>query len=99
MLDRQESRFVPSRKNKRSHTFSGDSVPMFTYALDGEVRGLKYYGYLVRVTDKRGKTIQHSESNKWLFEHLDNLEKIPKGKYMDKTCTRVFPTTPKATEY
>ncbi|MEA2068129.1 MAG: hypothetical protein U9P12_02905, partial [Verrucomicrobiota bacterium] len=80
---------------------SADSS-FFSVASDdlyGDVRGTTYYGHLVVVTDSRGKIIAHDASNEWLFENLENLRKLPVGKYMDKTCTRAFPSSPRPTRY
>jgi len=99
LLDRGEGTFVPTKENKRSYKLSGKKVEMYTREMDGVIRGTKYYGYLVVVTDERGKIIQHKASNEWLYEHLDSLKKMQVGRYMDKTCTRTFPTSPKATRY
>ncbi len=99
LLDRQESRFTPTKENRRSHGFSGKSVELPDFTLEGIHRGLEPFGYLVLVTDQRGKIIEHSASGKWLFENLGNLKTLPVGAYMDKTCVRVFPTRPKRTRY
>jgi len=99
LLDRQESSFVPAKEDNRAYAFSGKKISIYTRELDGVVRGTDYYGYLVLVTDERGVIVQHAESNKWLFGHLDSLEKLSVGNYMDKTCTRAFPTSPEPTRY
>ncbi len=99
LLDRNEGTFVPGKENNRAFRFSGKKVEIYTRELDGVVRGTDYYGYLVVVVDERGKIIQHAASNEWLYEHLDNLRKLPVGAYMDKACTRTFPTSPKPTRY
>ena len=62
-------------------------------------RGKKYAGYLITVSDKRGKVIQYRASKPWLWENIENLKDMPVGRYMDKTCTRVHPTSPKAAKY
>jgi len=56
--------------------------------------GKRPVSYLVVVTDERGEIIQHATPNKWIFEHLENLRKMPVGRFMDKTCTRVHPERP-----
>ncbi len=99
LLDRQESRFTPSKENHRSHSFSGKSVELPDFTLEGIHRGNKPYGYLVVVMDRRGEIIEHSATGKWLFENLGNLRKLPVGAYMDESCVRVFPTGPKRTRY
>ena len=99
LLDRQESRFTPTKENQQSHEFSGKTVRLTSYELYGDFKGMKYDGYLVVVTDSRGKIIAHQTSNKWLFENLENLKRLPVGRYMDKTCTRVFPSRPITDKY
>ncbi|MEA2068751.1 MAG: hypothetical protein U9P12_06085, partial [Verrucomicrobiota bacterium] len=92
LLDRQESTFTPTEENKRSHSFRGKTVTLTDYLHISAVRrGQKYGGYLVVVTDSRGVVIAHETSNKWLFQNLENLKKLPLGKHFDKTCTRVGP--------
>jgi len=99
LLDWQENRFVPNEENKRSHAFSGKTASTCACVVMTDLRGSKYYGYLVVVTDERGKIIQHAASNEWLFENLDNLRKLHVGNYMDRTCTRAYPTPPKSVRY
>jgi hypothetical protein len=99
LVDHQEKQFVPTKENKRSCSFSGHTVEFMKFDLDGQMRGKKYSGYLVMLTDKRGKIIQYSASSPWLWEHIENLRNIPVGRYMDKTCTRVHPTSPKGNRY
>ena len=99
LLDRQESRFTPTKENQQSHEFSGKTVRLTSYELFGDFRGNKYSTYLVVVTDSRGKIIAHKTPSKWLFENLGNLGQLPVGCYLDKTCTRVFPTRPITNKY
>lgn len=99
LLDRQTSSFVPMKENQRSHRFAGDAVELVEYELDGSRRGMRYAENLVVVTDARGEIIAHSASAKWLIENLENLKQVPIGRFMDKTCTRIVPSGPKATRY
>jgi len=106
LLDRQESRFTPTRENGRSHEFSGITVPLriyggFTIGAGGplsthdiERRGQKYGGYLVVVTDERGMIVDYGASHKWLLGILNNLRRLPPGKHFDKTGIRVEPPRP-----
>lgn len=92
LLDRQESAFTPSAENQQSLAFHGGSVTLTDYEHISAVRrGQKYSGYLVVVTDERGKVIIHETSNEWLFPILANLRQLPVGKHFDKTGTRVGP--------
>jgi len=94
LLDRQKSRFTPTKENGRSHAFHGNAVRLTKYDL-WEARGKKYGGYLVVVTDSRGEIIDYGSSHKWLLGILGNLRQLPIGKHMDKTGVRVFPPSPK----
>jgi hypothetical protein len=99
LLARKKGYFVPSEENRSYMLETDEKVTIYTTDLYGDVRGTDFYGYLIVVTDERGKIIQHSESNKWLFDALDNLRKLPVSRYMDKTGKRVFPTSPRPTKY
>lgn len=57
-------------------------------------RGRKYYGYLILLRDVRGEIIAMETSHDWLYEHLETLMERGIGNYMDKTCTRTFPSRP-----
>ena len=94
LLDRQTSSFIPTRENGQSHTFRGDVVPLRQNIIFIEPRGQKYGGYLVVVTDSRGKIIDHGTSSKWLLGILENLRELPLGKHFDKTGVRVEPPRP-----
>ncbi|RKX36852.1 MAG: hypothetical protein DRP64_17995, partial [Verrucomicrobia bacterium] len=99
LLDRQESTFIPTKENERSHSFRGKSVELLDYVTDSQRRGEKYSGFLITVTDERGIIIAYNASNDWFFENLENLKRLPVGRYMDKTCSRVHPTSPKSNRY
>jgi len=99
LLDRQAASFVPGQENRRSLEFHGDRVLLVDQVFYYRHQGEKYASYLVTITDERGKIIQHATPNKWLFEHLENLKKLPVGGYMDKSCARVHPASPKAFRY
>ena len=57
-------------------------------------KSIFYGGYLIVVTDERGKIIDYGTSHEWLFENLEKLKKIPVGRHFDKTITRVHPPRP-----
>ena len=98
LLDRQESRFTPTKENQKSHIFFGKPVMLMDYRLHSgstNRRGEKYGGYLVVVTDMRGESIDWKSPYKWIFPKLGNLRNVPVGKHFDKSCTRVFPPRPK----
>jgi len=95
LFDRQESRFTPGKENRRSHTFSGKTVPVREFTFINNHRGSKYGGYLVVVTDERGVIIDHGASSKWLIGILNELRQLPLGKHFDKAGNRVLPPCPK----
>ena len=95
LLDRQESRFIPTKENERSHTFSGDTVALRTNTIFSERRGQKYGGYLVLVTDERGIIVDYGTSHKWLLELVNTLRRFPEGRHFDKSGARVEPPRPK----
>ena len=99
LVDRQKSSFIPSKENEFSHTFSGPPIEFMEYVYDGDRRGKEYAGNLVILYDKFGRVIDFQTSNKWLYENLDDLKKIPIGRFFDKNCKRVIPTSPKAQRY
>ncbi len=88
LLDRFSSSF-----RGVEHTFKGDAVELMSYDTD-QPMGRKYSDYLLILTDERGKIIQHSASAGWLFPNLEKLRGLQVGSFMDKTCTRVYPTGP-----
>ncbi|VGO14053.1 hypothetical protein PDESU_02610 [Pontiella desulfatans] len=96
LVDHQASSFVPSPENKETHSFSGEEVRIGQVAVraSAPLRGTKYGGFLVTLTDERGRIIQHKTSHEWLFEDLDKLIKIPVGKHFDKELNRVGPPRP-----
>ena len=97
LLDRQLSTFTPSKENKGSLEFhSPEAIRLTAMAMRSAapMRGTKYGGYLVTITDERGKIIQYKTSHKWLFENFGNLKKLPVGKHFDKRGIRVGPPRP-----
>jgi hypothetical protein len=95
LLDYRKESFFLNRKNGGMFEFSGKPVEVLDYASkNGQRRGDKYEGYLVVVSDVRGKIVAHSESSPKFFEHLGNLRKVPVGRYFDDTCKRVPPSRP-----
>ena len=95
LLDRKSSSFTPTKENGRSHGFKGEPTEFVEYNVDEDVRGNRPDGNVVIITDARGRIIQHSASKSWLWENIENLKNLPVGAYMDKTCTRTYPTSPK----
>ncbi len=96
LLDRQKSSFIPSDSKDRSCNFSGKKVRLYNYEYGRSGRrGQQCGGYLIVITDSRGKVIAHKTPYNWLFKHLEALREFPVGRHFDKTCTRVFPPRPR----
>ena len=96
LLDRQSQSFVPAPENKQTITFHGEKVFVKESAIRTEapMRGTRYGGFLITITDEQGKVIQHKTSHEWLFANRENLDEIPVGKHFDKLCERVGPPRP-----
>ncbi|MDF7809088.1 hypothetical protein P4E94_16705 [Pontiellaceae bacterium B12219] len=93
LLDRAAASFVPSEFERgTAFEFSGRTVDLLDYDVYEMRRGDRYDGFLITVTDERGEVIAHRSTPSWLIEHWDRLADLPVGSFMDKTCTRVWPT-------
>jgi hypothetical protein len=92
LLDKTSARFTLNNENDRSFSFSGRTVEMLDYVSYEQRRGDRYEGFLITITDERGEIIAHRSSPTWLYENLENLQQLPLNSFMDKTCTRVWPT-------
>ena len=100
LLDRLSTPFQLTKENGRKFEFYSDRVvrltDMWGNSENYSRRGEQYYGFLIVVTDRRGKVIAADASNDWLLDHLDTLRKREIGNYMDKTCQQTYPTRPKS---
>ena len=99
LLDRQKASFIPSKENDRSIKFTGRKVELPNFILEYIHRGIENHGYLITVTDERGEIVAHKTTAKWLYENIENLKQMLPGRFMDRTCRRVYPTGPKRTRY
>lgn len=71
-------------------------IALSRFLLDGKYpRGKKMAESLILVRDERGEVIAYNTTKNWLYEHLESLLEIPVGGWMDETCTRRHPTSPK----
>jgi hypothetical protein len=103
LISRQTSRpFILMEQKERKYEFmGGDQVKLVSYQIEvnwlswREPRGEEFAETLVIVRDERGEIIAHNTTKNWLYENFDRLEKLPVGAWIDKTCTRVHPTSPK----
>ena len=95
LMDRQNASFFLTKENKKEFEFRSErEVVLQNFYVQKEVRGEKYYGYLIIVKDVRGDIIAVDSSHNWLFENLENLNERYAINFIDKTCVRVFPTRP-----
>jgi len=96
-LDSGTTTFVPSEYKNKTFTFTGDrSVRVYDYVFfDDGRRGQKYGGYIVTITDSRGKIIAYKSPYKWAIKYLDKIKKLYPNVHFDKTGTRVFPPRPR----
>ncbi|MDF7824188.1 hypothetical protein P4B35_09220 [Pontiellaceae bacterium B12227] len=96
LLDRNSGSFVPDDQEDGAFSFaSEDEVEMKVQSLyDGDLRGVKYGGYLVTISDEEGRVIQHKATHEFLYEKLENLKRVPVSKHFDKDCKRVAPPRP-----
>jgi len=101
LLDHQKTTFNPAQEEQRFYEFRSPRRVELLHYVDwfGAPRGEEYAGYLVLITDKRGKVIAVESSTNWLYENMERLKSLSVGNYMDKTCARVFPARPPVTQY
>lgn len=94
LLDQGSDSFIPSEQPKGNYEFSGKTVDLYDYVLAShrQRRGERYEGFLITVTDERGKIIAHRSTPTWLYKNLDKLKQLKPGNFMDDNCTRVWPT-------
>ncbi|MDF7807742.1 SHD1 domain-containing protein [Pontiellaceae bacterium B12219] len=94
LLDYQKSDFRLDADNDFSFEFSGRPVELFDYTVNNERRGQRYSGFLIVITDTRGKIIAYQTPSENLYRNLSNLRKLRVGWYFDKDCKRCLPTPP-----
>jgi len=97
LLDYQKGVFVPSDENKGSYSLSSPKpvrLQSMAFRDASPMHGTKYGGYLIVITDERGKILQYKASHEWLFKILDKLRTLPKGKHFNKEGERVMPPRP-----
>jgi hypothetical protein len=74
---------------------SSRTIELMEFVINGVLRGQTYAGYLIMVTDSRGEVIAHKTKKEEWFNQVENLRKVPVGKYFDRECNRAWPTRPK----
>ncbi|MDF7824886.1 SHD1 domain-containing protein [Pontiellaceae bacterium B12227] len=92
LLDYQQKSIHLTEGSRSMVEMTGNTVELEDYFIQGFHRGEKYKGFLGVVTDSRGKIIAYKTSSENLFENLDNLRRVPLGKYFDDDGNRCQPT-------
>ena len=94
--------FILSEQKDRKYEFMAkEQIKLIKYEIVvdflswREQRGEDYAESLVIVRDERGEIIAYNTTKNWLYENFDKLNKLPVGAWLDRTCTRVHPTSPK----
>ena len=100
-LDRHSESFTPTKANRRSFEFTGDTVRIQSQAIrdSAPMRGTKYGGFVITLTDERGYVFDYKASHEFLYEHLAKIRRLPFGAYFNKQGDRVVPTRPTEEEY
>ncbi|MDF7807846.1 SHD1 domain-containing protein [Pontiellaceae bacterium B12219] len=96
LLERNQETYNPATYTGKSFEFRGKEIELrrMAYRSTAPVRGSKYGGYLVTLTDERGKIIGYKASHEFLFENLHNLKKLIPNTHFNKECKRVIPARP-----
>ncbi|MDF7799906.1 hypothetical protein P4C99_10540 [Pontiellaceae bacterium B1224] len=95
LLDKGSDTFNPSKFPDGKFTFTGNEVELYDWVLEhiyNERRGERYEGFLITVTDERGKIIAERSTPTWLYKNIDRLKAIKPGSFFDDTCSEVWPT-------
>lgn len=96
LLDRGKGSFVPSKSNNNACEVYGTPVRLreYTNRAGSPMRGTKYDGYLILVTDEEGRVVQYETSNEFLFRNAGRLKQLPVRAHFDRDCNRTFPPRP-----
>ncbi|MEI6892832.1 MAG: hypothetical protein V5783_11735 [Pontiella sp.] len=96
LLDYQSGHFNPANFWDKEFLLSGDPVKLQSMAYRGTapVRGTRYGGYLVVITDPRGEVLEYKASHEFLYEKLDKLRKLRPNNHFNRDVERVIPARP-----
>ncbi len=96
LLDRKSSIITPGVAKKFSYEFHGRPVRLkkYAYRAGSPFHGRRTDGYLIVVTDEEDRIVQYKTSNKFLFDNLDKLKRLPVNAFFDKNGDRAYPTRP-----
>jgi hypothetical protein len=96
LLDRQKETFTLTPENGRHFEIWGKKAYLRQYYDPGQfLRGEKFKGFMIVVTDERGEIIATNITNDWFLDIIDSLRQLPVGRYFNKAGERVFPPRPK----
>lgn len=96
LLTNKKEEIQLTKENNFKIEMQCDRVQLTEYQVNGENRGEKYEGYLVVITDKRGKIIAHETSRDLFFDNVENLRQVPVTRHFNDQCIRVSPTRPRS---
>ncbi len=100
-MNKSNPHILSEQKDRKYEFMPETRVKLLKYEINvdflawRESRGEQYAECLVIVRDERGEVIAHNTTKNWLYDNFDKLEKLPLGAWLDNTCTRVHPTSPK----
>ena len=95
LVDYQKHPFKLTEGTKSIIEFSSKKVELLDYNITSQRRGEQYEGYLILITDTRGKIIAHKTTHERYFKIHENLRNLAVGKFFDKEGSRCYPTRPK----
>ncbi len=96
LLEKRDTSFNPAEYQNKTFSFTGEPVKLtkMAYRSSAPMRGTKYGGYLIMLTDKRGEVVSYKASHEFLYENRDNLRKLGANTHFNRKCERVIPARP-----
>ncbi|MDF7822452.1 SHD1 domain-containing protein [Pontiellaceae bacterium B12227] len=95
LLDYQKETFRLEEGSSSVFELKSRQVELIEFEMNGQLRGEVYRGYMMIVTDSRGEVIAYTAKREEWYQNVENLRKVPIGKYFDNDCNRAWPTSPK----
>ncbi|MDF7825388.1 hypothetical protein P4B35_15285 [Pontiellaceae bacterium B12227] len=96
LVERNEGTFIPFETEKGTFIMTGEPTRITSQALraTAPIRGAKYGGFLIVISDKTGDIVQYKASHENLMDMVDILRTFPIGKHFNKVGERVDPPRP-----
>jgi hypothetical protein len=95
LLDYKKEEFRLEEGSKSVFKLPSKTIELTEYTMNGQLLGQLYEGYMIVISDSRGEVIAHkAKTQKW-YESIENLRKLPVGKYFNDIGERSWPTRPK----